>query len=108
MPSPRLVPRISAAIAALATLPGTSFQLTAYAVNHVMDPDGNEFEVMWAAPRSVWPDRPGTWPLDLDAELGRHAKADAILARFQAAGGKVEWKTYTDDEVTGVFSHPQG
>jgi len=40
---------------------------------------------------------------------GRPAlKADAILARFQAAGGKVEWKTYTDDEVTGVFSHPQG
>jgi hypothetical protein len=40
---------------------------------------------------------------------GRPAlKADAILARFQQAGGKVEWKTYTDDEVTGVFSHPAG
>jgi len=40
---------------------------------------------------------------------GRPAlKADAILARFQEAGGKVEWKTYTDDEVTGVFTHPQG
>ena len=35
-------------------------------------------------------------------------KADAMLARFQAAGGKVEWKTYTDQQVTGVFSHPQG
>jgi hypothetical protein len=35
-------------------------------------------------------------------------KADAMLARFQAAGGKVEWKEYTDKEVTGVFSHPQG
>jgi hypothetical protein len=40
---------------------------------------------------------------------GRPAlKTDAMLARFQQAGGKVEWKTYTDEEVTGVFSHPQG
>ncbi len=35
-------------------------------------------------------------------------KADAMMARFQAAGGKVEWKEYTDKEVTGVFSHAQG
>lgn len=40
---------------------------------------------------------------------GRPAlKADAMLARFQAAGGKVEWKEYTDQKVIGVFSHPQG
>ena len=40
---------------------------------------------------------------------GRPAlKADAMLARFQQAGGKVEWKTYSDAEVTGVFSHPAG
>lgn len=40
---------------------------------------------------------------------GRPAlKADAMLARFQAAGGKVAWKTYTDLEVTGEFSHAQG
>ena len=40
---------------------------------------------------------------------GRPAlKADALLARFQAAGGKVEWKNYTDEQVTGVFSHPSG
>ena len=40
---------------------------------------------------------------------GRPAlKADAMLARFQAAGGKVQWETYTDDQVTGVFSHPSG
>jgi hypothetical protein len=40
---------------------------------------------------------------------GRPAlKTDAMMARFQQAGGKVEWKVYTDDEVTGVFSHPQG
>jgi hypothetical protein len=35
-------------------------------------------------------------------------KADAMLARFQSSGGKVEWKEYSDDLVTGVFSHPQG
>jgi len=35
-------------------------------------------------------------------------KADAMLSRFQSAGGKVDWKTYTNEEVTGVFSHPQG
>ncbi len=40
---------------------------------------------------------------------GRPAlKADAMLARFQAAGGKVEWKDYTDTKVVGVFSHQQG
>jgi len=40
---------------------------------------------------------------------GRPAlKADAMLARFQQAGGKVDWKEYTDEKVTGVFSHPQG
>lgn len=40
---------------------------------------------------------------------GRPAlKADAMLARFQAAGGKVEWLKYDDKEVSGRFSHPQG
>lgn len=40
---------------------------------------------------------------------GRPAlKADAILARFQSAGGKVEWSEYTDECVSGTFSHPAG
>jgi len=40
---------------------------------------------------------------------GRPAlKADAMLARFQAAGGKVVWNAYSDQEVTGTFSHPSG
>jgi hypothetical protein len=40
---------------------------------------------------------------------GRPAlKADAMLARFQQAGGTVQWKEYTDEKVTGIFSHPQG
>ena len=40
---------------------------------------------------------------------GRPAlKSDAMLARFQQAGGSVQWVKYTDEAVTGVFSHPQG
>lgn len=40
---------------------------------------------------------------------GRPAlKADAMLARFQRAGGKVSWTTYTDECVAGTFSHPSG
>jgi hypothetical protein len=40
---------------------------------------------------------------------GRPAlKADAMLARFQNAGGKVKWNAYTDEKVSGTFSHPSG
>lgn len=35
-------------------------------------------------------------------------KADAMLARFQLAGGKVDWKELTDTKVAAVFSHPSG
>ena len=35
-------------------------------------------------------------------------KADAMLARFQTAGGSVRWGEYTDQRVVGTFSHPQG
>jgi catechol-2,3-dioxygenase len=42
------------------------------------DPDGNEFEVMWMVPRDQWGehehDAPVA-PLDLDAEITRHAGA---------------------------------
>lgn len=39
---------------------------------------------------------------------GRPAiKADAMLARFQTAGGVVEWVEYTDAKVSGRFSHAQ-
>lgn len=34
-------------------------------------------------------------------------KADTMMARFQQAGGKVEWQDYTDIKVSGLFSHPQ-
>ncbi len=35
-------------------------------------------------------------------------KADAMLARFQQAGGKVEWHDHTDSKVSATFSHAQG
>jgi hypothetical protein len=35
-------------------------------------------------------------------------KSDAMLARFQTAGGRVEWLDFTDDKVSARFSHPQG
>lgn len=52
---------------------------------------------------------PGSVAKDYHIIQGRPAlKADAMLARFQQAGGKVEWKTYTDHNVTAMFSHPNG
>ena len=40
---------------------------------------------------------------------GRPAlKADAMLARFQQAGGSVKWSRYDETGVSGVFSHPAG
>ena len=46
---------------------------------------------------------------DFHVIQGRPAlKADAMLARFQQAGGSVVWKEYTNDVVTGLFTHPQG
>jgi len=35
-------------------------------------------------------------------------KAETMMARFQQQGGKVDWKTLTDEEVTATFSHPSG
>lgn len=35
-------------------------------------------------------------------------KSDAMLARFQAAGGRMKMLEYTDECVRAEFSHPQG
>ncbi|HSB86929.1 MAG TPA: VOC family protein [Ilumatobacteraceae bacterium] len=44
---------------------------------YAVDPDGIEFEVMWAVPRENWPrEGPGTSRLDLDAELARWSAVD--------------------------------
>jgi len=52
---------------------------------------------------------PATAARDYHIIQGRPAlKADAMLARFQQAGGKVEWTSYTDEKVSGLFTHPNG
>lgn len=46
---------------------------------------------------------------DFHVIQGRPAlKADAMMARFQAAGGKVEWHDLSDVKVCATFSHPAG
>ena len=35
-------------------------------------------------------------------------KADAMLARFQGAGGRVQWIELTDSKVAAKFNHPAG
>ena len=51
---------------------------------------------------------PATAARDFHIIKGRPAmKADAMLARFQQSGGKVEWQEYTDAKVAAYFSHPQ-
>jgi hypothetical protein len=52
---------------------------------------------------------PATAARDYHVIQGRPAlKADAMLARFQNAGGRVQWGEYTDKKVVGTFSHPAG
>jgi hypothetical protein len=52
---------------------------------------------------------PATIAQDYDIIQGRAArKTHSVLARFQAAGGKVEWQSLSDTEAVAVFSHPQG
>jgi catechol-2,3-dioxygenase len=43
---------------------------------YATDPDGIEFEVMWAVPRASWPSELFTGRLDLDAELARWTAVD--------------------------------
>jgi len=40
------------------------------------DPDGIEFEIMWAVPRADWPEQVGTWRLDLAATMARWPGVD--------------------------------
>lgn len=52
---------------------------------------------------------PATAAQDYHIIQGRPSlKADTMLARFQQAGGKVDWHTYSDSKCEGTFSHPQG
>lgn len=46
---------------------------------YARDPDGIEFEVMWAVPQSQWPaTEVGVFPLDLDAEVAQWAATSTI------------------------------
>jgi hypothetical protein len=52
---------------------------------------------------------PATIAQDYDIIQGRAArKTHSVLARFQQAGGKVEWHELTDTKADATFSHPQG
>lgn len=52
---------------------------------------------------------PGSVASDYHIIQGRASlKSDAMLARFQQAGGKVEWHDHSNDKVSATFSHPQG
>lgn len=43
---------------------------------YAKDPDGIEFEVMWAVPRAEWPAEVGTWRLDLAGAVARWSGVD--------------------------------
>lgn len=59
-------------------------------------------------------------PLAFMAALGRAStnyhivngrptmRAEIMMSRFQQAGGKVDWHSYTDTECKATFSHPSG
>ena len=47
---------------------------------YARDPDGIEFEVMWAVPRESWPDHAGTWRLDLAGAIARWPGVDTATS----------------------------
>lgn len=52
---------------------------------------------------------PGSVASDYHIIQGRASlKSDAMLARFQQAGGRVEWHDHSNEKVSATFSHPQG
>lgn len=52
---------------------------------------------------------PATAARDYHIINGRPSlKADAMLARYLASGGKVEWHDHTDTKVAATFTHPAG
>lgn len=52
---------------------------------------------------------PALAAMEYDIIQGRPAlKGQAALARFQQAGGRIDWITRTDAEAKAKFTHPQG
>jgi len=46
--------------------------------------------------------------MDIKGAVRPSMKAETMLARFQANGGKVEWLEYSEKKVSGKFTHPSG
>lgn len=46
--------------------------------------------------------------MDIKGVVRPCLKAETMLARFQANGGKVEWLEYSEKKVSGKFTHPSG
>jgi len=67
--------RLRTALVAAGSLVGESDHGVSKSL-YAQDPDGIEFEVMWAVPKENWPSGPSTQRLDLDAELARWAAVD--------------------------------
>jgi len=52
---------------------------------------------------------PASIAQDYDVIQGKATrKTHSVLSRFQAAGGRVEWHTLTEQEADATFSHPAG
>ena len=83
-----------------AKTPDAAFALACIALAEDKDASTNPAAFMAALGRSA---------RDFHIINGRPTlKADAMLARFQAAGGKVRWTEYSDKRVCGEFAHPAG
>ena len=101
---------------ALATTPGATFAMadierigTIIAKSNLFGVKTAEQAIALCLIAHAEGQHPATAALDYDIIQNRPAlKARALLARFQAAGGKVEWGECSDDSVTGTFTHPAG
>lgn len=71
---------LRAALVAAGSLVGESDHHVSKSL-YAVDPDGNEFEVMWAVPHEAWDGRVGTVRLDLAAE---HARWSGVRTGAQA------------------------
>ena len=68
---------IRAALLAAGALVGESDHHVSKSL-YAVDPDGIEFEVMWAVPHTAWDGKVGTDPLDLVAELSRWTSVGTV------------------------------
>jgi len=75
VPSIRDLAAAHETLSAMGALVGASDHGTSKSL-YGRDPDGNEFEVMWAVPREAWGEHEHAatiLPLDIDAEIAQHA-----------------------------------